>query len=350
MSQGKNKLFSFLSYLFMLFFRVIPINSTPGIKIIGNPTNASPVIVTSNYALTVRRVINALKNIDCYLMIIPTKGINVWCASVGKIFTTEKLLFCLRAFELEKLVLHRNLIVPELAAAGISRWAMYEKSGWDIIWGPTDIGRIKYYINNSKLTEVDKHDRLVNFNTFQAFEMACAITGSIFLRFFIFVLLIFGLKILLLFPIIVWASVYPAYLNFSKSEKIDWYLSPYITVSANVLILYLITGIYAELIFLGMGIIFLLNISLYSYLPYVTCKYSSKFFGISLYNLEVNQSNCTLCEDCLAVCPTRALSITLDKIDVCNSSCVKCGACINQCQFEAIGNIIPKKNFGIFSH
>ena len=45
-------------------FRMVPWPTEPGLRVVGQPGESSPVIVTGNYDLTVRRVLRALEGLD----------------------------------------------------------------------------------------------------------------------------------------------------------------------------------------------------------------------------------------------------------------------------------------------
>jgi CO dehydrogenase/acetyl-CoA synthase gamma subunit (corrinoid Fe-S protein) len=61
------------------------------------------------------------KNIDCYLLVVNTNGTNVWCATVEGIFQTEKVLSYLKIYDVQKLINHNRLVLPQLGVAGIKR-------------------------------------------------------------------------------------------------------------------------------------------------------------------------------------------------------------------------------------
>ena len=65
-----------------LFGRLFPYSTKSGLRRAGNPGRDSPVLVTCNYELTVRMVIETLERdgIDAWLLVAPTGGVNVWCA------------------------------------------------------------------------------------------------------------------------------------------------------------------------------------------------------------------------------------------------------------------------------
>ena len=69
-------------------FRLFPWPTEPGLRRVGAPGAFSPVIVTGNYDLTVRRLMRALQGLDAWVVVAPSSGINVWCAASGGLLTT----------------------------------------------------------------------------------------------------------------------------------------------------------------------------------------------------------------------------------------------------------------------
>ena len=61
----------------------------PGLYSLNDPTSESPVIVTANYALTFNHVRRALKGRPLWILVLDTKGINVWCAAGKGTFGTS---------------------------------------------------------------------------------------------------------------------------------------------------------------------------------------------------------------------------------------------------------------------
>ena len=116
----------------LLFGRLFPLATSPGLRRVGHPDRSSPVLVTANFELTVRKVVGALKHdgIDAWLLVAPTKGINVWCAAGGGHFTTDTVVSILRTSDIEKKVDHRNIILPQLSATGVNIWALGKRTGW----------------------------------------------------------------------------------------------------------------------------------------------------------------------------------------------------------------------------
>jgi NAD-dependent dihydropyrimidine dehydrogenase PreA subunit len=78
----------------------------------------------------------ALSAIDSWLLVVPTNGINVWCASAGGEMTVHNLLTVMKTSRVQDRVAHRRLILPQLSASGINRKQLKEISGWSAEFGP----------------------------------------------------------------------------------------------------------------------------------------------------------------------------------------------------------------------
>ncbi|TFH23375.1 MAG: copper oxidase, partial [Myxococcales bacterium] len=63
--------------------RLVPWPTEPGLRVVGDPGRESPVLVTGNYDLTVRRLLRALVDVDAWVVVASSAGINVWCAASG---------------------------------------------------------------------------------------------------------------------------------------------------------------------------------------------------------------------------------------------------------------------------
>ncbi|MCJ7656935.1 MAG: copper oxidase, partial [Candidatus Atribacteria bacterium] len=144
------KLFNYIiTNIIESLLRMFPFPRKPGLIRIGNPDQNSPVFLTCNFHLTVERVKRALRGIDCYLLIANSKGINVWCAATGGHFTNHNVVSILKTSGIEKLVSHRKVTLPQLAASGIEAKTIKNKAGWEIIWGPVYAKDIPLFINNN---------------------------------------------------------------------------------------------------------------------------------------------------------------------------------------------------------
>jgi ubiquinone/menaquinone biosynthesis C-methylase UbiE/NAD-dependent dihydropyrimidine dehydrogenase PreA subunit len=133
---------SFLKTVWDYVGRWFPNPVEPGLRKIGAPDSHSPVCVTSNFHLTVRRVEKALSGSDVWLLVTPTNGINVWCAASGVDMTAERVIAALKTSRSAERVTHRKLILPQLAAPAVDAELLKAQTGWSVEFGPvyaTDI-------------------------------------------------------------------------------------------------------------------------------------------------------------------------------------------------------------------
>ncbi len=108
----------------------------PGLYAAGAPTPESPVLVTANYKLSFDALRQELPGIDAWILVLDTKGINVWCAAGKGTFGTEELVARAAEVGLHQVVSHRRLILPQLAAPGVSAPAVQRLSDWRVVYGP----------------------------------------------------------------------------------------------------------------------------------------------------------------------------------------------------------------------
>jgi len=141
----KTRLMDFYS----LFNRLIPPypKFRTGLYRVGKPDSSSPVLVTGNYELTVRRVVKALDGgMDCWLLVADSRGINVWCSAGGSHFTADDIIAAVKTSPLAQLVDHRALILPQLCACGVDGWRVRQETGWGVHWGPVRARDIPAYL------------------------------------------------------------------------------------------------------------------------------------------------------------------------------------------------------------
>ncbi len=136
-----------------LFFRILPPypKVKTGLYAIGVPSSKSPVLVTGNFDLTVRRLAQAIDGkIDAWVLVADSAGINVWCAAGGGIFTAEKIIAALKASHLEQVVDHHALILPQLCANGVDGWKIRQQTGWGVHWGPARAEDLPEYLSGGR--------------------------------------------------------------------------------------------------------------------------------------------------------------------------------------------------------
>jgi hypothetical protein len=133
----------------------------PGLYCAGVPDADSPVLVTANYKLTFDRVREQLGGLNVWLLVLDTKGINVWCAAGKGTFGTEELIRRVAETKLDSIVSHRTLIVPQLGATGVSAHAVKKGSGFRVVYGPVRAQDIKAFLANGM--QATEAMRQVNF-------------------------------------------------------------------------------------------------------------------------------------------------------------------------------------------
>ena len=123
-----------------------PVSVDAGVRSFGSPGRMSPVLITSNYALTYFIVENDIKsaNIDCYLVVADTGGNSVESAVAGRYLTAESISNALKECKVADMVDHRHLVLPGLAARLSGE--IEELSGWRIVVGPRDSSGLHDYL------------------------------------------------------------------------------------------------------------------------------------------------------------------------------------------------------------
>lgn len=351
-------------------FRFLPFPIRTGLFRIGNPGRQSPVFLTCNFDLTVRRVRRALRGLDCFLLVAPSHGINVWCAAAGGHLTANEVASVIKTSGISELVDHRRLILPQLAAPGIERKAVEERTGWRALFGPVRAVDIPAYVANhyKKTPEMRK----VRFPLAERLEMA--------------VMWAFPISIVPLVPLLIWwpwlvlpflAAVWgialftfgafpwlpgqPTGAEAARSEhgdRLRWarYLiifDPRLRASLSVLLLFF-AGLAAYVWFAGewewsslagwglagLAITLLISLDLTGSTPI----YKSGLHEERLLSVALDVDRCEGRAICREVCPkdcfeidSRAhkASIVLENL------CVQCGACIVQCPEDALAFAYP---------
>ncbi|MFA4824211.1 MAG: acetyl-CoA decarbonylase/synthase complex subunit gamma [Methanoregula sp.] len=123
-----------------------PVSVEAGVKSFGRPDRDSPVLITTNYALTYFTVESDIKaaNLDCYLIVTDTGGLSVESAVAGRYFTADAIASSLKEYGVADLVNHKTLIIPGLSARISGETE--ESTGWKILVGPKDSSGIALYI------------------------------------------------------------------------------------------------------------------------------------------------------------------------------------------------------------
>jgi acetyl-CoA decarbonylase/synthase complex subunit gamma len=119
----------------------------PGLYALGCPNAHAPVLVTANYKMSFDRLRESLPGRNAWILVLDTKGINVWCAAGKGTFGTDELVFRIAGSGLKDLVAHRDLIVPQLGAPGTAAHLVKKLSGFRVHYGPVEARDLPAYLD-----------------------------------------------------------------------------------------------------------------------------------------------------------------------------------------------------------
>lgn len=119
---------------------------TPGLYAVGKPDKESDVFVSANYKMSFDILRRSLKGMNAWVLVLDTKGINVWCAAGKGSFGTDELVRRISDVGLDERVSHRRVIIPQLGGPGISAHIVGKKTGFRVHYGPVDAKDIPAYV------------------------------------------------------------------------------------------------------------------------------------------------------------------------------------------------------------
>ena len=119
----------------------------PGIYALGNPNEESPVLATANYKMSFDALRRALPGLDVWLLVLDTRGINVWCAAGKGTFGTGGLVGRIQSSGLERVVTNRKIILPQLSGPGVAGYQVKNLSGFQAIFGPIRAQDLPAYLS-----------------------------------------------------------------------------------------------------------------------------------------------------------------------------------------------------------
>jgi hypothetical protein len=108
----------------------------PGLYAVGSPDANDPVLVTANYKLTFDRLRAAIDGLSAWLLVVDTRGINVWCAAGKGTFSAAEVIRMAEKTGLAEVVGHRRLVLPQLSATGVAAHEVKKGSGFRVVFGP----------------------------------------------------------------------------------------------------------------------------------------------------------------------------------------------------------------------
>jgi hypothetical protein len=133
----------------------------PGLYAAGNPGSDSDVLVTANYKLSFDSLRRNLEGMNVWILVLDTRGVNVWCAAGKGTFSSAELVRKIKEVSLSTVVTHRRIIVPQLGATGVAAHKVKEETGFRVVYGPVRASDIQIFINNGY--KADREMRKVTF-------------------------------------------------------------------------------------------------------------------------------------------------------------------------------------------
>jgi acetyl-CoA decarbonylase/synthase complex subunit gamma len=124
----------------------------PGLYALDKPDSDSPVLVTANYKMSFDSLRAALPGRNAWILVLDTKGINVWCAAGKGTFGTGELINRIELSGLKNVVSHRKIILPQLGAPGVAAHQVKQTSGFKVHYGPIRAEDLPPYLESGLKT------------------------------------------------------------------------------------------------------------------------------------------------------------------------------------------------------
>ncbi len=123
-----------------------PVAVQAGLKEYGSPDGRSPLLLTTNFALTFYTVESDIQagNVSCYLMVVDTEGIGVQSSVAGGQLDAKKVAEAIEKFGVKTRIEHRTLIIPGMAAR--LKGDIEDATGFDVLVGPRDSSSIQAFL------------------------------------------------------------------------------------------------------------------------------------------------------------------------------------------------------------
>jgi hypothetical protein len=141
----------------------------PGLYALGKPDEGSPVLVTANYKMSFDKLREALPGRDVWILVLDTRGINVWCASGKGSFGTSELIGRIKSSGLAQVVSHRELILPQLSGPGVAAHQVKKLSGFKVTYGPIRSKDLPAFLDAGR--EATPEMRLKTFTAWERMEL-----------------------------------------------------------------------------------------------------------------------------------------------------------------------------------
>jgi acetyl-CoA decarbonylase/synthase complex subunit gamma len=125
-----------------------PLQIEPKLYPIGQVTDKSPVLITTNFSLSYYTVLGEVEasKIPSYIMSVDTEGMSVLTAWAAEKFTPLKITESINKFGVKDVVTHKRLVIPGYVA--VMSGELQDESGFEIIVGPKEAAGIPSFLKN----------------------------------------------------------------------------------------------------------------------------------------------------------------------------------------------------------
>lgn len=115
---------------------------------VGEPTPHSPVLVTTNFALTYFTVEGEVENsrVPAYISVVDTGGLGVLNAYADDKLTADVIVKTVKAYGIMDQLAHKKLVIPGLVA--VLKGEIEDEGGWEVLVGPEEAAGIPAYLKN----------------------------------------------------------------------------------------------------------------------------------------------------------------------------------------------------------
>ncbi|MFH0762987.1 MAG: acetyl-CoA decarbonylase/synthase complex subunit gamma [Candidatus Omnitrophota bacterium] len=125
-----------------------PLQIEPKLYPVGQVTDKSPVLITTNFSLSYYTVLGEVEagKIPVYILSVDTEGMSVLTAWAAEKFTPAKIADSLNKFAVKDAVAHKKIIIPGYVA--VISGELEEASGWQVTVGPKEAAGIPSFLKN----------------------------------------------------------------------------------------------------------------------------------------------------------------------------------------------------------
>jgi hypothetical protein len=131
-----------------------------GLYALGNPDKKSPLIATCNYKLTFYILRKDMEDMNAWILVLDTNGVNVWCASGKGTFSSRELMYQMNKWKVKEITGINKVILPQLGATSMEPHLVKKIMNIDIIYGPVRSSDFKKFVSEGKASN---EMRKVNF-------------------------------------------------------------------------------------------------------------------------------------------------------------------------------------------